>query len=47
MLRKPAFTWDHDGDALLRRHKPEHYARPPEPALVVVGERLAELLRQG
>lgn len=47
VLHKPAFTWDRDGDALLRRHKPEHYARQPEPALVVIGERLAELLRQG
>ncbi|WP_246561451.1 hypothetical protein [Streptomyces roseirectus] len=45
LLRKPAFTWEADGEALLRRRKKSHYAREPLPGFTPVGSRLAELLR--
>ncbi|MEW1660082.1 hypothetical protein [Streptomyces sp. NPDC093707] len=45
LLRKPAFTWERDGEALLRRRKKSHYAREPLPSITLVGDRLAELLR--
>ncbi|MYT33068.1 hypothetical protein GTY73_30805 [Streptomyces sp. SID8354] len=47
LLRKPAFTWERDGEALLRRRKKSHYAREPLPSITPVGTRLAELLRKG
>ncbi|MER6047585.1 hypothetical protein ABT168_08980 [Streptomyces sp. NPDC001793] len=47
LLRKPAFTWERDGEALLRRRKKSHYAREPLPSMTPVGTRLAELVRSG
>lgn len=38
---RAAFKWSADGEALLRRHKPDWYARPPLPRTVVIGDRLA------
>jgi hypothetical protein len=46
LLRKPAFTWERDGEELLRRRKKSHYTRDPLPGVTPVGARLAELLRQ-
>jgi hypothetical protein len=31
LLRKPGFSWSRDGEALLRKHKPQWYAEPPQP----------------
>ncbi|WP_369359544.1 hypothetical protein [Streptomyces sp. cg2] len=47
LLRKPAFTWERDGEALLRRRKKRHYGREPLPSVTPVGTRLAELVRSG
>jgi len=32
------FTWSADGEALLRRHKPDWYSHPPLPRTVVIGD---------
>jgi hypothetical protein len=45
LLRKPGFTWERDGENLLRRHKKTFFDRDPTPSISTVGERLAELLR--
>ncbi|MCX5203622.1 hypothetical protein OG897_19470 [Streptomyces sp. NBC_00237] len=45
LLRKPAFTWEQDGEELLRRRKKSHYDHEPLPGITPVGTRLAELLR--
>ncbi len=36
----PGFSWPEDGEALLRRHKPWWYGRPPLPRTVVISDRL-------
>jgi hypothetical protein len=46
LLRKPTFTWERDGEELLRRRKADHFAHEPLPSLTPVGARLAELLRK-
>ena len=38
---KPRFSWAKDGEALLRKHKPAWYERPPLPRIAVIGDRLA------
>ncbi|MFE9607248.1 hypothetical protein [Streptomyces sp. NPDC006012] len=45
LLRKPAFTWERDGEELLCRRKKRHYGHEPSPSITPVGTRLAELLR--
>ncbi|MER6993061.1 hypothetical protein ABT337_27935 [Saccharopolyspora hirsuta] len=45
LLRKPGFSWERDGEDLLRRRKKAHFEREPTPGITTVGERLAELLR--
>jgi hypothetical protein len=45
LLRKPAFTWDRDGEELLRRRKKSHYEHESLPSVTPVGTRLTELLR--
>lgn len=47
LLRKPAFTWDADGERLLRRRKKRHFAREPYPTVLAVPDRLSELARSG
>ncbi|GGU54961.1 hypothetical protein GCM10010211_19560 [Streptomyces albospinus] len=47
LLRKPAFTWERDGEALLRQRKKRHCEHEPLPSISPVGTRLAELLRAG
>jgi hypothetical protein len=44
LLRKPGFSWERDGEELLRRHKKAYFERDPTPGVSTVGERLAELL---
>jgi hypothetical protein len=41
LLGKPRFSWAADGEALLRKHKPGWYERPPRPSISVIGDRLA------
>lgn len=43
VLKKPDFTWARDGEALLRKHKPQDFKEKPQPTLAVVGARLREL----
>jgi hypothetical protein len=47
LLGKKGFSWERDGETLLRRRKPGFFDREPMPSYSVVGERLAELLRKG
>ncbi|MFI6359737.1 hypothetical protein ACIBJF_45860 [Streptomyces sp. NPDC050743] len=44
LLRKPTFTWERDGEDLLRRRKADHFAHEPLPSITPVGARLAQLL---
>ncbi|MDA0564365.1 hypothetical protein LG943_08500 [Streptomonospora sp. S1-112] len=34
LLNKPNFSWERDGEDLLRRYKPEHYENPPLPLML-------------
>ncbi|MER5409334.1 hypothetical protein [Streptomyces sp. NPDC002769] len=45
LLRKPGFSWQRDGEELLRTRKKAFIDKEPAPSYSVVGERLAELLR--
>ena len=45
VLRKSDFCWAESGEALLRKRKPEFFSADPEPSMVVVGQRLSDLLR--
>lgn len=42
LLKRPRFSWEQDGEALLRRYKPDYYARPPVPGVAPAGESLSE-----
>jgi hypothetical protein len=44
VLRKPNFTWDEHGKALMRRRKPWYYEHKTRPGISVIGSRLSELL---
>ena len=41
VLKRPAFSWDRDGDALLRDRKASHYERPPLPSVIPLSDRLS------
>jgi len=41
LLKKPKFSWDRDGAAMLRRHKKEWYDNPPLPRIVPADSRVA------
>jgi hypothetical protein len=45
VLDEPGFEWQRDGEALLRRSKPEAFRRPPLPSLLPMSEELADGLR--
>ncbi len=47
VLGKSQFSWERDGEALLRRRKKEFFEREPRPSVSPVGDRVAELLRAG
>lgn len=47
LLRKPGFSWQRDGEQLLRRRKKAFFDAEPTPSISTVGERLARLLRTG
>jgi len=36
LLKKPRFSWEHDGEALLRKHKADWYAGPRLPRVIPV-----------
>jgi hypothetical protein len=44
-LRKPAFRWATDGEALLRKSKPWYFAREPRPNVSVISDHLYSLSR--
>lgn len=44
LLRKPDFSWQRDGEHLLRDRKPDHADCEPTPSISCIGERLRELL---
>jgi hypothetical protein len=35
-LKRPTFDWTRDGEALLRKHKPDYYATPPYPSVTSI-----------
>ncbi|MFD3413634.1 hypothetical protein [Streptomyces cyaneofuscatus] len=43
LLRKPGFTWNEHGEALLRGRKPWYYENEPRPGVSVIGDRLSLL----
>ncbi|WP_240918634.1 hypothetical protein [Rhodococcus sp. 14C212] len=44
LLRKPGFSWQRDGEDLLRIRKREFFQQETAPSFTVTGDRLAELL---
>ncbi len=44
LLRKPGFSWQRDGEELLRRRKKSFFDREPRPRISTVGDRVVELL---
>jgi SEC-C motif len=40
-LRQPHFSWERDGEALLRRYKASYFDRPPLPSITPVSDSLA------
>lgn len=44
-LGKPRFSWDRDGERMLRRRKKQFFLDEPMPSVSVLGERLVELLK--
>jgi hypothetical protein len=41
VLGRPRFSWERDGEALLRRYKRQYYERPPLPSMVPVSDPVA------
>lgn len=46
VLRQKRFTWRNGGEALMRRYKPEHLDRPPQPQFLPFGPRLVESVKR-
>ena len=44
LLKKPGFSWERDGDALLRKHKPWCFGAKPQPPVTPLSSELAEAL---
>jgi hypothetical protein len=44
VLGRPEFSWPVHGEILLREYKPSYFARTPSPTVLVVGDRLTQLL---
>ncbi len=44
LLKKPGFSWERDGEALLRRHKPWCFGPKPQPPVTPLSSELAEAL---
>jgi hypothetical protein len=47
VLRRPEFSWERDGEALLRRFKASWFERPAVPSVVPVGPVLADAGKPG
>ncbi len=47
LLKKPRFSWERDGEALLRRYKRQFFEREPMPSFTPVSTQLAGLARSG
>lgn len=45
LLNKPRFSWERDGESLLRRNKRAHFERPAYPSIIPASERLTTYLR--
>lgn len=45
LLKKPGFSWERDGEALLRKHKPWCFEASPLPPVTPLSSELAEALR--
>jgi hypothetical protein len=44
LLDKPGFSWERDGETLLRKHKPWYFGAKPQPPVTPLGSELAEAL---
>jgi hypothetical protein len=44
LLKKPSFSWEHNGEALLRKHKPWCFETTPQPPVTPLSSELAEAL---
>ena len=44
LLKKPSFSWERDGEALLRKHKPWCFEAKPQPPVTPLSSELAEAL---
>jgi hypothetical protein len=41
LLKRPTFSWERDGDALLRERKASYFDQPPIPSIIPVSDKLA------
>jgi len=44
LLKKPSFSWERDGEALLRKHKPWCFGAKPQPPVTPLSSELAKAL---
>jgi hypothetical protein len=44
LLKEPGFSWERDGEALLRKHKPWCFGAEPQPSITPLNRELAEAL---
>jgi Domain of unknown function (DUF6398) len=44
LLNKPSFSWERDGEALLRKHKPWCFGAEPQPPVTLLRSELAKAL---
>jgi hypothetical protein len=42
VLRRPAFSWERDGEALLRRYKASWFEQPPLPSVTPISRALSD-----
>jgi len=43
-MKKPSFSWERDGEALLRKHKPWCFGAEPQPPVTPLSSELAKAL---
>ena len=44
LLKEPSFSWERDGEALLRKHKPWCFGAKPQPPVTPLRSELAKAL---
>ncbi|HEX9352425.1 MAG TPA: hypothetical protein VF933_01195, partial [Streptosporangiaceae bacterium] len=44
LLKEPSFSWERDGEALLRMHKPWCFGAEPQPPVTPLSSELAKAL---